>query len=159
MNGRIKVVLLTVMAFGCGAAAMRATLPNVASAATSASAATTADVTEQGTDAPTQSRSTLQSVVVPRSANNSLRIRTTGGTPTLRLEFGNFTTKVPVQNAGTTLNCGSGSFHLKTGTQSGSCTVDYAGGSATCTDGANSSTAKCVSGCGNTNGSGDCTQN
>ncbi len=92
------------------------------------------------------------------STNNAAKIGPPSATGTVEIQFGNFTTQVPVSKAGTTLNCGTNSFHVQTGTNSGTCTTNYAEGTVSCADGANKATAKCVSGCGNTSGAGDCTQ-
>lgn len=119
----------------------------------------TTSATPNASETSASSGSTLQSIVIPRGAAPALRLSTSATTPTMRFEFGSFTTQVPVLEAGTTLNCSpGGAFHLTTGTKSGSCTVDSRNGSATCTDGTNSSTAACGGGCGNTSGAGDCTQ-
>lgn len=154
MLGKFEVGVLTVLAFGCGAAAMRATSPGTARA--EAAAVRSSDFPPA--EVAVASVDTLQSVVVPRTNGTALKIATTTNTPSFRLEFGSFATQVPLQHAGTTLNCGAASFHLTTGTRGGSCIVDAAGGSATCTDGDNSVTAKCPTGCGNSSGAGDCTQ-
>ena len=147
-----RSTLLSVASFGCGAVAVHT--------ASSARAEPSDAVVESSAQLAAPAPATA--LLVRRNANtsnNAVRISPPTATGTVRVDFGNFTTQVPVQKAGTTLNCSpSGSFHISTGTNQGSCTTDFAGGTATCTDGTNKSTAKCGSGCGNTSGSGDCTQ-
>jgi len=117
---------------------------------------------EDGGSVPASSdakqRSTVSySIAINRS--QTLRIETDGSLD--HIEFVNdLATTTPPGGwleAGTTLKCDSSeSYKVTTGTTKGTCTVDSAGGTATCTDGNNTSTAKCVSGCGNTSGAGDC---
>jgi hypothetical protein len=152
MNKRIQMLGVVAFSFACGAAAM-----HTGAAAANDGVAQRAETEAVAASAPTTS--TLQSVVVRRTSSTSLRIPTSTSTPAFNIEFGNFTSQVPVQKAGTTLNCSGNSFHLTTGTTGGTCTVNSSTGTATCTDGSNSSTAKCVTGCGNSSGAGDCTQN
>lgn len=159
VNEDTNAGLMAGIAFGCGVVTM--SVMSVGSALAASGSAEQSPVTrvETATVLTGRPADPLQSIVIPRTADSAVRILSNPKSPPIRIDFGNFTTHVPTQNAGTTLNCATNSFHVSTGTKGGSCTVDYTGGSASCTDGSNTSTAKCGSGCGNTNGSGNCTQN